>query len=74
MLGLVARLAREGQLDLDVVRGHEPAGGDLGGLDLVLERDLQKIQDIQVARDLGLERGLGLEPPQHGLVPLVEIA
>src|SRR6267142_1904772 len=73
VLGLVAHLPGQRQLHADVVGGDEPAGGDLGGLDLVLERDLQEIGDVERALDLRLQRGVGLEAAQRRLVLGVEL-
>src|SRR6185369_10042052 len=67
-----ADLTGQGQLHLHVVAGDEPAGRDLGGLDLVLEGDLQEVRHVQRPVDLGLERGVGLERAQQRLVLGVE--
>ena len=72
VLGLVAGLPGEGHLDVDVVGLHQPARGDLGGLDLVLERHLQEVRHREAALDLGLERGLGREPPSSAWFARVE--
>src|SRR5262249_36348788 len=55
VLGLVAGLARERHLHVYIVRDHQPARRDLGGFDLVLERNLQEIDDVELAVDLGLQ-------------------
>ena len=73
VLGLVADLARQRELHVHVVGGDEPARRDLGGLDLVLERDLQEIEHVQVALDLRLQRVVGRQPAQLPLVLAVEL-
>src|SRR5262249_32316696 len=73
VLGLVSDLARQREVDVEVGGGDEPARRDLGGLDLVLERDLQEIEDVQVALDLGLERVVGRQAAQPPLVFPVEL-
>jgi len=73
VLRLVPDLPREGQLDVDVVGGHQPARRDLGGLDLVPERDLEEIEHGQVALDLGLQGVVGGEPAQTLPVLAVEL-
>ena len=72
VLGLVSRLAGEGHLHLDVGGDDEPARRDLGGLDLVLEGDLQEVRDVERPAHLRLEGGVGLEPAEDRLVGLVE--
>src|SRR5262249_28980630 len=74
VLGLIARLPREGHLHLDVVGGHQPPRGDLRRLDLVLQSDLEEIEQGQLALDLGLERRVRIEPLEHGLVLRLEVA
>ena len=73
VLGLVSHLPAQRQLHGDVVGGDEPAGGDLGGLDLVPQRDLQEIGDVERALDLRLQRGVGLEIAQGRLVLDLEL-
>jgi hypothetical protein len=55
---LVSHLPRKGELHVHVVGRHQPAGGDLGRFDLVLERDLQEIHDGELTLDFGCECGV----------------
>ena len=73
VLGLVADLTRQRQLDVDLVGGDEPARGDLGGLDLVLERHLQEVEHGQIAVDFRLQRVVRRQPLEPPLVLPVEL-
>ena len=74
MLGLIADLPGERQLHVHRVRRHEPAGRDLGRLELVPERHLEEVRDIQVALHLGLERVVRSQAAQEPLVLGVELS
>src|SRR6266704_1333050 len=56
VLGLVANLPGERELHVHRVGRHEPAGRDLGGLELVPERDPEEVRNIQIALHLGPPR------------------
>src|ERR1041384_6148075 len=64
----------KGTVDLDVVRGHQPARGDFRGLDLVLEGDLEEVENGQLALHLWPERRVRIQALEHGLVARVEVA
>ena len=72
VLGLVGRLASEGEHEFDVVGGREPARGDHGGFGLVAQRHLQEVRHVERALHLRGERGIGLEAAQTRLILGVE--
>src|SRR3989442_390181 len=73
VLGLVANLPGERELHVHRVGRHEPAGRDLGGLELVPERDPEEVRNIQVALHLGPKRVVRRQAAQEALVLGVEL-
>ena len=62
VLGLVADLTGQRELDLDVVAGDQPAGGDLGGLDLVLSATFRRLGTLRGPWISGLSVASGSRP------------
>ncbi len=72
VLGLVAHLAGEGQLHLRIVGGDHPPGRDLGGFDLILQRDLEEVEDVQVTLHFRPEGVVGRQELEQLLVRRVQ--
>ena len=74
VLHLVAALAREGHLDVDLGGGRHVVAGELARLDLALERELEERDDVDLALGLGFERLPLAELAEQAVHLLAEIA